>query len=162
MLTYRQDFILRAPDLFPIHALSISNIWSQFLSYSYKRCLGWHVFVCLRCIVGYHLGSLHFSVCDFQKYMRDLSIKQCLILNWDTADISSGTSITQRKTLSNHDLLFSGSLQPLKLWWKRKWGCQESGSSLLIPSPHIRLASVYIKEPEIISFSVPISAGNVK
>ena len=81
-MTYRQDFILRAPDLFPIHALSISNIWSQFLSYSYKRCLGWHVFVCLRCIVGYHLGSLHFSVCDFQKYMRDLSIKQCRILKW--------------------------------------------------------------------------------
>ena len=79
-----------------------------------------------------------------------------------TADISSGTSITQRKTLSHHDLLFSGSLQPRKLWWKRKWGCQEFGSSLLIPLPHIRLASVYIKEPEIIPFSVPISARNVK
>ena len=161
MLTYRQDFILRAPDLFPIHALSISNIWSQFLSYSYKRCLGWHVFVCLRCIVGYHLGSLHFSVCDFQKYMRDMSIKQCRILNWVHCRYIFWDQYNAEEN-SNDDLLFSGSLQPPKLWWKRKWGCQESGSSLLIPLPHIRLASVYIKEPEIISFSVPISAGNVK
>ena len=82
MLTCKQDFILGAPDLFPIHAQSISNIWSQFLSYSYKRCFRSHVLVCLRCIVVYDLGSLHFSVCDFHKFTRDLSIKQCLILNW--------------------------------------------------------------------------------